>query len=129
MGHANLTNISDFLTKRLYRGSVTIAEAQQEFSERFPKDGVRASEGIHTTPSMICYGMEEVINFWRGQEEGPVVVPAGDLTEQQQAAIAAWGEFDDPDASVSVLDSIPWKYAPGWRAKHADVPQLKYFSN
>lgn len=61
--------------------------------------------------------------------EGPILVPARELTDEEEAILAIWkrdGEawpacgFDE--GPTLVLDSIPWRYGPGWRRLYPDVP-------
>lgn len=111
MGHANLSNISEFLIRHLYaKGSITIVGAQETFSRRFPKDGV-----LHR---WLC-------------ESDPVVVPVCALTESQRGALDRWlvYEHDDDGNDLQIIQGIVWRYGPGWRAKYPDLPQVGYFEN
>ena len=158
MGHANLSNLSTFLTRYLYaKGTITVGEAVANFRKRFPEDGVRASEGVYTEPYMISEFMWIVIGMWTGRDKGwtgqvptadnPVVVVADDLTPEQQKVWDDWRNvdweamekwldvpFEDPTCGYQILDSVPLKFGPGWRSKYSkdscgDIPQCGNFTN
>lgn len=61
--------------------------------------------------------------------EGPILVPAEELSSEQEEVLSTWkveGEnwaacgFDE--GPTLVLDTIPWKFGPGWRKLYPDIP-------
>jgi len=59
---------------------------------------------------------------------GPVLVPAGELTEEQARVLEVWrteGEqwacgYDE--GPCLVLDTIEWRFGPGWRSLYPEIP-------
>jgi hypothetical protein len=61
--------------------------------------------------------------------DGPILVPAEDLSAEQAGVLEQWRTeghswpacgFDE--GPTLVLDSIPWKFGPGWRKLYPEIP-------
>ena len=61
--------------------------------------------------------------------EGPILVVAGELTEEQEKVLEEWRQdgggnwncgFDAGE--YKVFDSILWKFGPGWRNLYPEIP-------
>lgn len=61
--------------------------------------------------------------------DGPILVPAGDLSSEEEEVLARWRTeghswpacgFDE--GPTLVLDSISWKFGPGWRKLYPEIP-------
>lgn len=69
----------------------------------------------------------------RRKENGPVIVPV-DLTDAQSEVLDEWlrhGPGDKWDCGddglggeYGVLDSVRWRFAPGWRNRYPNIPRL-----
>jgi hypothetical protein len=133
VGHANLSNISDFFVKRLYaKGKLSV----QETVDALQKAGetVHASEGSYDDPYMLAFALSEILTFMLGWEDGPII-EAVDLTDEQEPVLEAWLEdgedaFGNADETLTALfDSIKWKFSPGWRKRYPDIPRLGSVTN
>jgi hypothetical protein len=148
MGHANLSNISEFFIKRLYaKGRLSVAQCVAAMRKK--KVMLQASEGAYEDYHMLCLGVEQVIQFLDefnpapsvldrlsdiddGPVDGiygPVIVPVS-LTPEQSMMLSGMRErdLDDPD-QYEIFDSIEWKFAPGWRNVYPDIPMLGCVTN
>jgi hypothetical protein len=147
MGHAHLDNLEVFFVRRLYaKGKLSIRAAQEAASKAH--ETLRASEGEYTEDYMIRMGLEDVVYFLavlynpprlfkRGKAKslGPIIEPVEPLTEEQQAILDEWradvaycdwgcGE-DGNGGQYGILDSILWKFGPGWRKQYPDgIPAI-----
>jgi hypothetical protein len=142
VGHANLSNLSDFFVRRLFaKGKLSVKEC----SDAMVKAGVtfNASEGRCSEPYMLRLGLEDIISFMldpeamgyrfrKGQPETAIIEPVG-LTERQKELLSEWkrgdasnwDSGDDGDGGeYGEFDAIVWKFAPGWRKLYPDIPKL-----
>ena len=151
MGHANISNLSDFFIRRLFaKGKLSIHDCVQAMLKK--KVTYNASEGTYEGEDMLSMGTDEAVRFLvdydappgetvldklvsavGGKFTGPIIIPAADLTAEQQRVLQEWGtdsmaEWDCGDdgsgGEYGALDSIPWKFAPGWRNKYPEIPRL-----
>jgi hypothetical protein len=136
VGHANLSNVSDFFVKRLYaKGRLSVKDC----SDAMQKAGetIHASEGEHDEPYMLRMGLEDVIRFMlefdRDDGPDPIIEPI-DPTREQRALLRKWrhGDFSDWDSGddgeggeYGAFDAIEWKFAPGWRKRYPKIPKLR----
>jgi len=142
MGHANLSNLSDFFVKRLFaKGKLSINDCVQAMLKK--GETYNASECAYEEESMLSMGTEEAVSFLRefdappgntvldkmvsavdGKFTGPIIVPVS-LSAEQRRILVMWpeGEVTEPE-EYEALDSIQWKYAPGWRNKYPEIPRL-----
>lgn len=133
MGHANLDNMSRLFVRQLYaKGSLTIRQAVEVAVKR--GETVHASEGELSDESMVAMGLEQVVHFL--QQEG--VIQCFDLTDQQQKILEQWQDGDITNwdcgddgrsGEYGMLDSIQWRYAPGWRKRYPNIPLLGNVTN
>lgn len=142
MGHANLSNLSEFFIRRLFaKGKLSVKEC----SDAMMRAGVtlNASEGRYEDPYMLRLGLEDVLRFMldpkgmgyrlqRGQPPGPIIVPAA-LTKQQGELLKVWEQGDHSDwdsgddgngGEYGEFDAIEWRFAPGWRKLYPKIPKL-----
>lgn len=141
MGHANVSNISEFFVKRLYaKGSLSMKECV----EAMKTAGVtlRASEGEYEDEDMLALGLEQVVDFLRTAQQpydSPVIAPDPKTTsDTQRKILVKWyiegldeaiTDYDHPDSEYRILDDIRWIFAPGWRKRYKEVPILSHISN
>lgn len=126
MGHANVKNLSVFFIKRLYaKGKITLREAIEGAMAKGLT--LNASEGAYDDEDMVGMGLE-VCASWL-QEKG--VIEPHEPTKAQKLALERaddrTSELNEED--YKALDSIQWKFAPGWRRKYPDLPILHYYEN
>jgi hypothetical protein len=127
VGHANVKNLSEFFIRRLYaRGKLSLREAIEGAMAKGLT--LNASEGPYDDEGMIGMGLEVCISWlWHEQK----VIEPHEPTEAQKHALECLmdtsTEFEEVD--YKALDSLKWKFAPGWRAKYPDLPILHYFEN
>lgn len=133
MGHANLSNISDFFIKRLYaKGKLSIKECADALQEA--GETLHASEGEYEDLYMLRHGLMDVVQFLRDEgKQWPIVIPHKDTTPTQHDILRQWedGNMDDWDCGddgnggeYGIFDSIQWVFGPGWRQKYRDIPRL-----
>lgn len=144
MGHANLDNLSTFFVKRLYaKGKLTVKECVEGLMLK--GETLHASEGEYDDDAMLSYGVEQVVRHLldyrenegsRGSKDSPVIEPATQLNEEQTRILSEWrtkGEGSnwsaDEGGEFTVLDSIPWKFTKGWRARYKEVEPLTHVTN
>lgn len=144
MGHADLSNLSDFFIRRLFaKGKLSIYDCVQAMLKK--KVTYNASEAVYVEAYMISMGAEEAVRFlWKydapdgetilddiveaadRDEEftGPIIVPVS-LSPEQQHILQEWDQenVQEPE-EYEILDSIAWKFAPGWRNKYPEIPRL-----
>ena len=153
MGHANLTNISKFLARRLYaKGKLSIREMIAGLKRA--GEEIQASEGAYNEYYMLAMGVVDVICFWylhhdsstlarQHRTHNPVIEPV-DMTPEQQEVFDTWLNDEDdcifmdnlevsvhedepyPDVGgrIGIFESIKWRYARGWRKRYPEVPLL-----
>jgi len=153
MGHANLTNISEFLARRLYaKGKLSIREMIDALKRA--GEQIHASEGSYDEYYMLAMGVVDVICYWylhhdqptlarRHRTHNPVIEPVG-MTPEQQKVFDTWLNDEDdciftdglevevdedqpyPDVGgrIGIFESIRWKYATIWRKSYPEIPLL-----
>jgi hypothetical protein len=136
MGHANLANLSKVFAKHLYaKGTVTIVQVVDHCVKI--GEGLQASEGEYGGEEgryMIATGLETIIGYLLKQAT-PVVV-AVDMTPEQTKIYNTWVDGSDNSlmdwdcgddgfgGEYGILDSIQWRFAPGWRKRYPNIPVL-----
>lgn len=132
MGHATVTNITErFLKQMVSKGSVSMAEVADDLVRR--GETLSASECDYDERYMLLFGLEQVVDWYRridslGQPfNEPVIIPH-ELTPAQQQMLLEWDTDQAADdrswtdawteERQALLDSIRWKFAPGWRARY-----------
>lgn len=148
MGHADLSNLSEFFVKRLYaKGKLSVADCVEAMKKKRVK--LQASEGAYEDHHMLCLGLEQFLQFLiefnppkpvldrlaNHENEatdgiyGPVVKP-DKLSKRQEAVLRLWllEGLDEPD-DYEILDSIEWRFAPGWRNVYPHIPMLGRVTN
>ena len=149
MGHANLSNISDFFIRRLYaKGKLSVRECVDALEKA--KEPLRASEGYYHDRPMLSMGTEEVIAFLAGQpnylahvncchkHEFPWIIPH-ELTPEQKKLFDEWWDGgigcdwdcgdDGEGGEYALFDSIRWKFAPGKRKLYPEIPRLSHVTH
>jgi len=145
MGHANLTNLSQFFHRRLYaKGKLSLEDAVH--AARKAGETLHASEGEYEDKAMLAFGFEQVVRFLARKtcdcpccaSRGPVIVPV-ELSEEERKQLHEWWEeghcadweYDesDPECGFALIDRIKWKYGSGWRNKYPDLPVLSNVTN
>lgn len=144
MGHANLSNISDFFIRRLYaKGKLSVRECVDALEKS--GEAIHASEGLYHERPMLSMGTEEVVAFLAGQpnylahvicchkQDFPFIVPH-EMSSEQAALFQLWWDEgvgsdwdcgdDGEGGDYGVFDSIRWKYAPGKRRLYPEIPGL-----
>ena len=136
MGHANLTNVSTFFTRRLYaKGKLSIIECAKALAEK--RETIHASEGEYEDEEMLRQGLADVILYlydnWHienhRKKHDPIIEPI--ITNEQEGkvfeqwdtdddAIMDWGLGDE----YEVFDNIQWKFTKGWRKRVNDIEPL-----
>ena len=127
MGHANLTNISKVVNRRL-KNSTTITECVDELEAT--NQGVHASEGIIKERYMLAVMCEEVVSLLLDHD---LIKPAK-LSNEQKSILKTWRDpesdifnwdcGDDGDSGeYGILDSIKWT------TDRKRLPIIKYFTN
>ena len=62
MGHANVSNLSDFFIRRLYAGgTLSVAECVQAL--RAKGEALHASEGDYEDDAMLAMGLEQIVHY------------------------------------------------------------------
>jgi len=148
MGHANLSNLSDFWNRRLYaKGKLSKKDAAEGAIKA--KQYLRASEGEYKNVEGVALGFDDIVHFLLNYEEyqrgedgvrrrvlNPVIEVVGPLTELQQKCWDTYLEEGCDGKTVGkhedgtdmqdweVVDTIQFRYAPGWRKKYPDIPTL-----
>lgn len=124
MGHANLTNISQYFIRRLRRKKTLSVREVVDSLER-AGETVHASEGQHGERYMLSMAVEEVVGFLRDYLE-----PVGPLSRRQARLLKQWeaSDFWDWDAGddgeggdYAVFDSIKWRVRPEWRRRSLPI--------
>jgi hypothetical protein len=145
VGHANLTNLSEFFQRRLYaKGKLSIEDAVH--AARSAGETLNASEAAYEDKGMLAFGFNEIVRFLASHScdcpccdsQGPVIVPV-ELSEEERKQLHEWWEeghgtdweYDesDPECAFALVDRIKWKYGPGWRNKYPDLPVLANVTN
>lgn len=140
MGHANLSNISNFFVKRLYaKGKLSIKDCVEALIKT--GEALHASEGDYDDPETLGLGCEQVVSYlleyWendgvRGRKSSPVI-EASDMTDKQSKILSEWvrGELegDDEYEYFEVLDEIQFKFCPGWRKRYKEIEHLSNVTN
>jgi hypothetical protein len=142
MGHAYVANLGEFFINRLYaKGKLSIKEAALAAVKA--GETLHASEGEYEDEGMIAHGLWEVI--WRMIRPsapvvtadgvtwpGPILIPVGPLTDRQVGSLTKYlnddnqdwdDESEDDKSAFTVLDTIQWKFAKGWRSRYKDIIQ------
>lgn len=148
MGHANVKDISEAFIRRLYaKGKTSIAEVADVCVEK--GIALHAGEGDYEGEDgryMICYGLEECVahllrpHMPRPRDRATPVLEPVDLTPEQTEIYNVWvinsDEISDWDigdngcgGEYGILDSIQWRFAPGWRKRYPHIPILEYHTN
>jgi hypothetical protein len=152
MGHANLTNISEWVARRMYAwGKMSICDMVNGL--RRSKQTVHASEGEYEEYYMLAMAVVDVVCFLHLHHDSPTlarkhrthnpVIEPVDMTPKQQEVFNTWLNDDDciftdgleveveedqpyPDVGgrIGVFESIKWRYAKGWRNKYPEIPLL-----
>lgn len=143
MGHARLTNLSNIFVRRLFaKGKVTIREVADVCLAK--GETLHASEGEYEERHMVCFGLEDVVDFLLKKhkytphgEPTPVIEPV-DMTEEQQKIYEQWIDGDTTEwdcgndgegGEYGILDSIHFRFAPGWRKRYPDIPILEHITH
>ncbi len=124
MGHANITNISKVVNRRLKNGT-TITECVDELEAT--NQAVHASEGLIRERYMLAYMCEEIVSLLL---EHKLIKPTK-LTAEQKKILKGWGSEEmwdwdcgDGDAGeYGILDSIKWT------THRKRLPILRDFTN
>ena len=144
MGHANLSNLSEFFIRRLYaKGKLSVQEATDAAIAKNEK--LSASEGDYEDSYMVSFGFEQIVEFLlepvhkinRKSKPSSVieVCDYDSLTEEQQRVFDLWMKNSDEimnwdsEKEYQILDSIRFKFADGWRKVYPDIPMLSYVTN
>jgi hypothetical protein len=149
MGHAYLSNISEFFLRRLYAvGSMSIEDCTVSLQKA--GETLHASEGEYEDVDMLKMGLTDLIiflrcghkfsrftleNFTRAAVSGETklkayIIPA-ELTPRQKENLLQYDEGGDvwatwDEADWCEFEHIKWKYAPGWRMKYKKIPRLNH---
>lgn len=147
MGHAYLSNISNFFLRRLYAvGKMSIEDCTIALIKA--GETLHASEGEYGDADTLKMGLIDLIIFLRQghkftrftlenfakaamSEEKKLkayIIPDG-LTPRQKEHLLQYdeGETDDwEEINWCEFEHIKWKYAPGWRAKYQKIPRLNH---
>lgn len=143
MGHASVTNLSDRLIKQLYaKGQISIQEVADDCIKR--GETLHASEGRYEERYMICLGLEDCVR-WLLLPQKPTpkskavpVIEVCEMTEEQTKVYNEWigdggDDWDSGDDGMGgeygMLDSIKWKFAPGWRKRYPEIESLDRVSH
>lgn len=112
-------------------------------------EALQASEGAYEGEEgrpMICMGLEEVAGFllaehrFTPRSKPMPVIEAVDMTEEQEKIFHEW---KDPNGDImnwdcgddgnggeyGILDSIKFRFAPGWRKRYPEIPVLGNVTN
>ena len=144
MGHANVSNLSVIFLRRLYaKGKISIREVAKLCVER--GEVLNASEGNYDDEYMICFGLENVVDFLLSPQKlknGDMcsVIEPVKMTPEQKKVFHEWrgvdGNCDDWDCGddgesgqYGMLDSIQFRFVSKWRSQYPDIPVLKHISN
>jgi hypothetical protein len=148
MGHANLGNLSNLFVRQLFaKGKLSIREITDIAVAK--KETVHASEGELDDECMLSYSFEEIVGFLlcdhksSPKSKATPVIEVCDydkLTDEQRDiydkfvsnddAMSNWDSGDDGrSGEYGLLDSIYFRFAPGWRKRYPDIPILDRFEN
>jgi hypothetical protein len=139
--HTDVTDIATLFVKRMYaKGKLSIADFRKVLNVYFAgqcKDrgcsGACDCHEIHGTHGFIHDAVYYMVHYVEKTIKGPrigVVRPVGPLTKDQQYVLGLWylnpynpeitGE--DGPKGLNTLESIEWKFAPGWRKRYPEIP-------
>lgn len=133
MGHANVSNLSNFFLRKLYKkGKLSIRDCVDLMLDQGIK--LQASEGEYEDKEMLEYGVEQVVNHLL---EYPIPLPPVinpvHLSKEQGDLLSEWltdGEGDEWDQKeYNLLHSIVWKFNKGWRKQYSQIIPLTHISN
>lgn len=141
MGHAHVGNLSRFFIRRLYaKGKLSIAACVEAMVLRGEK--LHAGEGAYEDAAMLAQGVEDIVWFLIGLYDGVTppqphaVIEPVELDDTQHAILDKWikglfWEHEDAFDDLVILDSIQWRFAPGWRVKYhkGGMPYLQMTGN
>lgn len=147
MGHAYLSNISNFFLKRLYAvGKMSITDAIIALQKA--GETLHTANGEYSDVDDLQMGVLDLIIFLRQDHKvarfslesftkaalsnekrlKAFIIPA-DLTDRQREILCQYDEraSDEWDElEWAEFESIKWKYAPGWRMKYKKIPRLDH---
>ncbi len=123
MGHARITNISQFSSRFIRRPEgATVKEIVDELEAK--KQAVHASEGLYYERYMLSMTSESYVSWLL---ENKLIEPK-DLTEEQKKILAQWTSssneiFNWDIKEYDILDSIRWT------TKRKVLPLIHNFEN
>jgi len=126
--------------RRLYaKGKLSIQEAYQAAAREEAERGT----GLHmgNLEAQCSLPMEQAVAHLEEEQEtrrvaagvsfpeGPILVVATDLSAEQEKVLGEWrkdggGQWNCGfnEGEYLVLDSIKWKFGPGWRNLYPEIP-------
>lgn len=148
MGHANLTNISEFFLNQLHKkGKLSICECVKVMSEA--GETLHASEGEYKEDYMLAMGLEQIVayllTYWEnvgkcdlrwqrgGRKLSAVIEPAEELNDEQAKIFSQWvedgPEFEWDEKEYHILDNIQFKFTKDWETRHDEIDPLGNVTN